>query len=69
LEKLKILLESTNNLALYKKLYKDINNFREYINGTFIKISNIFGSTTCPGIDKEWFHINNYKEYLKKKVD
>jgi hypothetical protein len=69
LEKLKILLESTNNLALYKKLYKDINNFREYINGTFIKISNIFGSTTCPGIDKEWFHIHNYKEYLKKKVD
>jgi hypothetical protein len=69
LEKLKILLESTNNLVLYKKLYKDINNFREYINGTFIKISNIFGSTTCPGIDKEWFHIHNYKEYLKKKVD
>jgi hypothetical protein len=69
LEKLKMLLESTNNLVLYKKLYKDINNFREYINGTFIKISNIFGSTTCPGIDKEWFHIHNYKEYLKKKVD
>ena len=69
LEKLKLLLETTNNLVLYKKLYTDLNNFREYINESFIKTSNIFGSTTCPGIDKDWFHINNYKEYLKKKLD
>ena len=69
LEKLKILLETTNNLVLYKKLYTDLNNFREYVNESFIKTSNIFGSTTCPGIDKDWFHINNYKEYLKKKLD
>lgn len=66
LEKLKILLETTNNTILYKNLYTDIDNFREYTNESFMKVSNVFGSTTCPGIDKDWFHITNYKEYLKK---
>jgi len=69
LEKLKILLETTNNLTEYKNLYTDIHNFREYINESFIKVSNVFSSTTCSGIDKEWFHITNYKEYLKKKLN
>ena len=67
LEKLKILLETTNNTILYKNLYTDIDNFREYTNESFMKVSNVFGSTTCPGIDKDWFHITNYKEYLKKR--
>ena len=69
LEKLKILLETTNNTILYKNLYTDIDNFREYTNESFMKVSNVFGSTTCPGIDKDWFHITNYKEYLKKKIE
>ena len=68
LEKLKILLETSNNLSDYKKLSVDINNFREYANESFIKVSNVFNSTTCPGIDKDWFQISNYKEYLKKKI-
>jgi len=68
LEKLKILLETSNNLGDYKKLSVDINNFREYANESFIKVSNVFNSTTCPGIDKDWFQISNYKEYLKKKI-
>ena len=69
LEKLKILFETANNLIEYKNLYTDIDNFREYINESFIKVSDVFSSTTCPGIDKEWFHITNYKEYLKKKLN
>ena len=69
LEKLKILLETTNNTILYKNLHTDIDNFREYTNESFMKVSNVFGSTTCPGIDKDWFHITNYKEYLKKKIE
>jgi len=69
LEKLKILLETTNDLVEYKNLSTDINNFREYINESFIKVSNTFNSTTCSGIDKDWFHITNYKEYLKKNIE
>jgi hypothetical protein len=69
LEKLKILLETSNNLIEYKNLWTDIDNFREYINESFIKVADVFSSTTCPGIDKDWFHIANYKEYLKKKLD
>jgi len=68
LEKLKILLETSNDHDEYANLFTDINNFKEYANESFIKVSNVFGSTTCPGIDAEWFHIANYKEYLKKKV-
>lgn len=68
LEKLKILIETTVNPVEYKNLYIDITNFREYSNESFVKVSNIFGSTTCPGIDKDWFHIPNYKEYLKKNI-
>jgi len=69
LEKLKILFETANNLIEYENLYTDIDNFRKYINESFIKVSDVFSSTTCPGIDKEWFHITNYKEYLKKKLN
>jgi len=69
LEKLKILLETSNKSLEYKNLSTDLNNFREYANESFIKTSDVFGSTTCPGIDKEWFQITNYKDFLKKKIE
>lgn len=69
LEKLVSLLETSNNTLLYKNLWTEIDNFREYINESFINVSDVFSSTTCPGIDKEWFHVANYKEYLKKKIE
>ena len=69
MEKLKILLETSNDHAEYENLFTDIHNFREYINESFIKVSNVFGSTTCPGIDVEWFHITNMKQFLKNKTE
>jgi hypothetical protein len=68
LEELKNLLTSTNNILKYDELKTRLNNFKEYVNGNFINISNVFGSTTCPGIDKDWFQIYNYKEYLRSKL-
>lgn len=69
MEKLKILLETSNDHDEYENLFTDINNFKEYANESFIKVSNVFGSTTCPGIDVEWFHITNMKQFLKNKPD
>lgn len=68
LEELKNLLTSTSNILKYDELKTRLNNFKEYVNENFIKISNVFGSTTCPGIDKDWFQIYNYKEYLRSKL-
>jgi hypothetical protein len=68
LEELKNLLTSTNNILKYDELKTRLNNFKEYVNENFIKISNVFGSTTCPGIDEDWFQIYNYKEYLRRKL-
>ena len=68
LEELRNLLTSSSNVILYLNLKQRLDNFKEYINENFVKISNVFGSTTCPGIDEDWFQIFNYKEYLKSKL-
>lgn len=68
LEELKNLLTSTSNILKYDELKTRLNNFKEYVNENFVKISNVFGSTTCPGIDEDWFQIYNYKEYLRRKL-
>ena len=46
---------------------KEAEKFRMYTNESFIKISNTFGSTTCPGIGPSWREIYNYKQYIKKQ--
>jgi hypothetical protein len=38
LEKLKILLETSNDHDEYANLFTDINNFKEYANESFIKV-------------------------------
>jgi len=40
--------------------------FRVYINESFISTSNIFKSNACPGLDTNWREIFNYKTHLKK---
>jgi len=67
LEKLKILLETTNTLQKYVSLRDDINKFKEYINASFINISNVYGSSTCPGIDDDWMQNHNFKVYILTK--
>ena len=32
-----------------------------------MKVSNTYGSTTCPGVGDNWREIYNYKLYLKKQ--
>ena len=36
------------------------------INQSFIKVSNTFGSQTCPGIGDHWREVGNLKTYIKK---
>ncbi len=53
---------------LILKTLEDAENFRIYVNSTFIRTSNTFQSTSCPGINENWNEIYNYKEYLKKRT-
>jgi hypothetical protein len=47
-------------------MIKEANDFKLYINESFIKISNTFGSQTCPGVGEDWREIYNYKDFLKR---
>lgn len=51
------------------KTLEDAENFRTYINSTFIKTSNIFKSSSCPGISNTWNEIYNYKQFIKKNPE
>ena len=46
---------------------KELTQFKNYLNSSFMKVSNTYGSTTCPGIGDNWREIYNYKLYLKKQ--
>lgn len=50
----------------YKSLIKEANDFRNYINSCFIRISNTYGSTSCPGISSKWRELINLKQAMKK---
>ena len=38
----------------FLKIITEAKTSREYINASFIDTSNIYGSTSCPGIDDHW---------------
>ena len=59
--------KSNTNFVGYIDIIKEAKDFREYANASFIKASNIFGSTSCPGIDDSWREIYNLKKLLKNK--
>ena len=67
IEEIVTIREDTNCKNRYIQLMKEADEFRLYINESFIKISNTFGSTTCPGIGPVWREIYNYKQYIKKQ--
>lgn len=52
---------------IIKEYITELIAFKNYINARFLYISDIFKSSTCPGIDQSWKDIWNYKKYLKNK--
>jgi hypothetical protein len=52
----------------YLKLISESTKFRLYVNESFIKSSNIYGSTSCPGINESWREIYNYKRLIKQQT-
>jgi len=63
-----ITIQNEDNCRIrYIEIIKEAEKFRMYTNESFIKISNTFGSTTCPGIGPSWREIYNYKQYIKKE--
>lgn len=55
-----------NILNKYNDLLKEAESFRNYINASFIRICNTYGSTTCPGISDTWREVPNLKFTLKR---
>ena len=51
----------------YVRIVSETNKFRIYINDTFINASNVYGSTSCPGISEEWREVYNYKKLIKQR--
>jgi len=68
-EKFAVYTREQKNQEEYIKLYRECLKFKEYINNSFINVSNTFGSQTCPGISKEWRELGNLKTYIKKNPD
>ena len=50
---------------IYLKILKEADEFKTYVNASFINASNTFGSRSCPGIDDTWREVYNLKTYLK----
>ena len=57
-----------------KEVRKDIikitnlaEDFRHYINTSFLQTADTFNSNSCPGIDENFREIYNYKDFLKRK--
>lgn len=67
MEQLITLNEAGASVANYTKLIRESINFRDYINNKFLKISNVYKSSTCPGINDRWFEVYNYKQYIKRR--
>ena len=51
----------------YIKILQEADKFKIYINAAFCEASDVFGSSSCPGIDDNWRERDNYKSYIKKK--
>lgn len=65
IERMFIYHNEDNIMDKYKKLIKEAENFRQYINCSYIRISNTYGSTSCPGISSGWRELGNLKHSLK----
>ena len=58
--------QNENNIVRkYNDLLKEAENFRNYVNASFIRISNTYGSTSCPGISAPWREVGNLKHAIK----
>lgn len=68
-EKFAIYTSEQRNQEAYVKLVKECNKFKNYVNNSFINVSNTFGSQTCPGISNEWRELGNLKTFIKKNPD
>ncbi len=55
------------NKEMYSKILTECLKFKNYINQSFIKVSNMFGSQTSPGITNDWRETSNLKNYIKKR--
>lgn len=55
------------NADEYINIIREAQDFKLYANNSFCKASDVFGSTSCPGIDEDWREVYNYKKYIKKK--
>ncbi len=64
-EKFAIYTSEQQNKELYSKMLSECTEFKNYINRSFIKVSNTFGSQTSPGITREWRETSNLKNYFK----
>ena len=67
-EKFTIYTQEQRNKEDYTIMAKECIKFKNYINQSFIKVSNTFGSQTCPGIGDHWREIGNLKTYIKKLI-
>ena len=54
------------NQEMYSKILTECIKFKDYINQSFIKVSNTFGSQTSPGITNDWRESSNLKNYFKQ---
>ena len=50
----------------YLNLIVRAKDFKTYINESFLNISNMYKSSSCPGIDDNWREVYNLKTHLKK---
>jgi len=61
IERMFIYQNENNIIEKYKKLLNEADTFRIYINSSFLRISDTYGSTSCPGISSSWVEIGNLK--------
>lgn len=49
----------------YYKVLREAEQFRIYVNASFIKVSDTYGSSSCPGILENWRETPNLKSFIK----
>lgn len=67
MEQIITLKNADNCIDKYIEIISETTKFRLYANESFIKASNIYGSTSCPGISEQWREIYNYKKFIKDR--
>jgi len=68
IERMFVYQNENNILRKYTDLMKEAENFRNYVNASFIRISNTYGSTSCPGISAPWREVGNLKLAIKNNA-